>query len=103
MLRSILKFKLKDHISLSEMFGKTGEKEVGKTIIKLKFHYEGYHARESNFKWNKLVTIWLPIKKCKRGRPVTSWVDEIGWVASPRRYNRAMNRLTWSELWKAHA
>lgn len=71
-------------------------------VKKLKFEYASHFAKESNFRWNKLVTMWTPIRKHRRGRPMTRWIDEIGEVAGPCWVICARNRSTWSELLKAY-
>lgn len=67
MLRNIVKVKQKDHVRTADVFEKTKTKGVGGTIKKLKLDYDGHIAKESYFKWNKVVTMWTPLRDVNEG------------------------------------
>ncbi len=82
MLQNILKIKPNDKIRIADVLNETKAKQVGVTVKNLKFVFAGRIARESNFKWNKILTYYKPLGKRKRGTLATRWVDKLGWVAS---------------------
>ncbi len=65
-LRSILGVKIKDKLCLNYIRGKTNCKNMGYTIIKLKFKYAGHMAREGSKKWNYKTTVWTPYDKKRK-------------------------------------
>ena len=103
MLRNILKFKVRDHIRITDILDQTKAKGVGGVIKKFKFDHAGHLARESNFKWNKITTMWIPQKKGERGRLVTCLSDEICRSVSSGWITRSKNWPEWAKLCKAYA
>ncbi len=57
---------------------KTVEKDVGETIIKLKWRNAGHIVRDKKNKWGTKILNRRPFGESrKRGRPATRWRDEI--------------------------
>ena len=70
MLRSLLNIRLKDKVSLADIYNKTNAKKVRVTARVPKFKYAGHAVRDNKEKWNTLLTDWVPHwGKRKRGRP----------------------------------
>ncbi len=66
-LGNILKIKIEDRVSISEIVKLTKVKKVGRISKRLKLKYAGHIARESGGKWNKYPILWEPKIKRRRG------------------------------------
>ena len=72
MLRNLLGLKLKDKVSITKLFEKTKVRRAGVVARTLKYKYVGHMVRDVNYKWNKILSFWLPHwGKRKKGRPCT--------------------------------
>ena len=61
-----------------------------------KFRFAGCIARETEPKWNKITTFWVPHdRKRRKGRPNTRWVDELVKGVGPDWRSQARDRLGW--------
>ena len=67
MLRSILGIRIKDEVSLKEIFWKTKAKRVSGIAKILKMRYAGHIIREPKQKWNNIMTMWVPHKEEQTG------------------------------------
>ena len=80
------------------------DRRVGVVAKTLKLKYAGHIIRESDQKWNKTLTLWIPhTGKRNRGRPRTRWSDEINRELGTTWKVQAKNRQAWKSLVSAYA
>ena len=104
MLRSILGIRLKDKMSIEDIYSKTGAKKVGVVAKTFKLKYAGHMIRDNESKWNRILTMWNPYEgKRSRGRPKTRWVDEIKRDMGNVWMRMVKDRQKWKDLVSTYA
>ena len=72
MPRNILRIRVKDKVSLDQIYSKTKAKKIWGIVKTLKMRYAGHIVRGNKQKWSHILTAWVPHRgKRKRGRPRT--------------------------------
>ena len=91
--------RLLDRLSIEDRYSKTKAKKVGVIAKTLKYKYAGHLARDSDYKWNKILTTWVPYKgKRSRERPRTRWIDKTKDNLGGSWMRRAKNIAEWKDL-----
>ncbi len=77
MERKICGIRKLEKITNKEIRKKTGGKDTGETIIKLKWRYVGHIVRDKKNKWGTKTLNWRPFGESrKKSRPATRWRDK---------------------------
>jgi len=102
---SILNIKKIDKIEIKKINTKLKFRlDILHQIKRQKWNWGGHIARMDGERWAYKTTFWQILKKRKKGRPATRWVDDINRFLRNKWFHRvAQDRSEWYRLREAYA